>query len=253
MPSPARAVRDRTAAKVLIEREGATTAAIYPEDSPEARQYAILMAELQNDLVEVKQNRSREAETAAKLEKLPKYTAHIDAAMETMAQTGLALQDEIFARIMVWEFDVGNFERALQMASFMLQYEIPMPANFAKTDTATFIVRQLSDAALAAQVRGTPIDIALLIRAEEKTRDYDMPDQARALLHKALATAYKDLAKSLEADSNDDTAKAAGYKSALFEAYSNFDRAFALDDKCGVKQDLERTKAKLDKLTTAKE
>ena len=83
----------------------------------------------------------------------------------------------------------------------------------------TALVDEISNAALTAQRTGAEFDTRVLERLQALTADDDMPDQARAKLHKALGVQYK----------------AAGR---FADAIREFSRALELHDGAGCKRDL---------------
>ena len=76
-----------------------------------------------------------------------------------------------------------------------------------------------------------------------------MPDQVRAKLHKAMGLHLVRTATA--ADDNPETVPAGAAKAARAAALDHLRRALALNDKCGVKKDIERLERELKKATEA--
>lgn len=164
---------------------------------------------------------SMEKKAEFKREALPEYTPYVEAALK-----GDGPIDEIVSTVMVWLIDTGDFDGALPIAEAMISRGGDMPEAY-KRDPGTVIADEIADAFLKAGDEATQRpSLELLERVAEITAENDMPDQARAKLHKAIGYAQRE----------------AGH---LEPALGNLERALQLHDKVGVKKDIERLQSKL--------
>ncbi|KAF0182581.1 MAG: phage P2 small terminase subunit gpM-like protein [Hyphomonadaceae bacterium] len=236
--SPAQRFKAMAQANLSAADVSGEQAAPRPETGEAATEYGLLMAELQQDLHEISALASQELKSVEKAVRAPKYDVHIDAAIAAMDENGKALQDEIFTRLMVWHFDIGNYDRALQMGEYVIKFGLQMPPKFERTPQA-FITESLADLAINAQVTKIEFPLPPLQKCEQVMEGLDMPDQTRAKLHKALGYGFQNLADKIE-KKEVETEVAGGLIAAKQEALRHFQRAFELDKFIGIKKEIER-------------
>jgi hypothetical protein len=159
-------------------------------NTPAARAAATISMRLRHDIQRLKQIKSIDRKIAAKREMLPEYQAWCDGLLDAgrraetreLEPTGA---DDVLPTIMVWCLDVGDWTRALMLASFVLRFSIPMPKRYER-DAATLVLELVADAALKAQARGDAFPLYVLEAVELLTEGIDMHDQPRAKLLKAI-------------------------------------------------------------------
>ncbi len=137
---------------------------------------------------------------------------------------------------MLWRLDVGDLAGALAIAEYALRHGLDAPDRFER-DTPSIVAEQLAEEAIklleaaardeADQGRTAAELVMHLGRAEALTRDADMHDPVRAKLEKALGYAYRDKG---------------GHAA---EALEHLRRALELNDRAGVKKDIERLEREL--------
>lgn len=245
--SPAAIMRQQKLARLEIENNGAAgLAAERSETGDGATEYELLLAALGEDEAALKRIQGTERKEAAKLSLISKYDPHVDATLAAAADTGTAVQDEIVAMMMIWRFDIGDFDRGLDIAEHMLRHGLRLPAikNFQRTP-ATIICEQAAEAALKADSVDKDFDVAILHRAAQLTADFDMPDQVRAKM--AKATALHILRQAEQEDENGESSAAGKPKAARVLALELLRRALELDKNSGVKKQIERTESWLKK------
>lgn len=183
----------------------------------------LMLAKLYADSQTLRGIQSTEAKIAKKRELLPDYLPYIDGILQADA---VPVPDNVLMTVMVWALDVADYKLALRIAGHALEHNLPMPDRF-KRNAATLLAEQVADAQLAATTKGDALDGELLVDVAAMVDGKDMPDQVRAKLFKALGNFYE----STDASS-------------ALECYT---RAFALDNRVGVKKELERLQRKLGK------
>ncbi len=131
-------------------------------------------------------------------------------------------------RVMLWRIDAGDLAGAIAIAKYAIKHGLTPPDQFER-GTAAIIAEEVADQALK-QLEAEDVDSSALllhlIDVELLTREADMHDQIRAKLHKALGYACR----------------ATGQ---LEDAQVNLERALSLNDRIGVKKDLERLEREL--------
>jgi len=176
--------------------------------------YELMLAKLATDKRRLKEIQSIERKIDVKREILPEYDDWVVSALDA----GRGGQDDVLTTVMIWCIDVGQYGPALDIAEYVLEHGLTLPDQYER-DVQTAIVDEISDAALAG-LRGGGFDgLEVLLRLEKLTQSLDMPDPARAKLHKAIGLC----------------AKAAGL---LPEAKVHLERALQLHDAAGCKRDL---------------
>lgn len=222
--SPARAHLQRMAAAqpAAPARAGATTT-----------ESELLMAQLYEHTKQLKAIKSVEKKIEAKRAFVPAYDVYLDAAIA--ADTGA--QDLIFTTLLVWNIDAGRYERAIDLAAYALRHGLRLPDQYQR-DVPTLLADEFSTAALSGTMPEGQ-QVGLLARVGQLTDGADMPDQARAKLHKAVGYALIGKHGSAEPDlgrvSEGEARMAAAHLS----------RALALNPQAGVKKDLERLARRL--------
>jgi len=216
MTSPARRHFQRVSAAQAAGDAGET-----PMQGPA---YELMQAALFEDYRRLKSTQSMERKAEIKREILPKYADYVDGVLEA----GQGAQDDVLMRVMLWRIDAGDIAGAVTIARYALTHDLNPPDQFERS-TAAIIAEEVADQGLK-QLDEEDADVLALLKqlidAEIMTRQADMHDQVRAKLFKALGYAQR----------------AAGQ---LVEAQSSLERALALNDKVGVKKDLERIEREL--------
>jgi hypothetical protein len=188
--------------------------------------HQLMLAALIEDRRRLKDIQSIERKIEVKRELLPNYAAYVSGVLES----GQGAEDEVLMTVMIWSFDTGELAAGLQIAEYAMRHELNPPDRYERStpaivaeEVATEALRQLAD-------ENADVDalLAALERTETLTREADMHDQIRAKLHKASGYAFR----------------AAGLGAA---ALDHLKRALELDERIGVKKDIERLDRELKK------
>lgn len=221
MPSPAQRHYQRAiAATAPAGRAGAAG------QSAERNAYELMLAKLHTDRARLRDIQSIERKIEVKAELLPEYDAWVDGALSA----GTGAQDDVLMTVLVWYIDVGQFGRALDVAEHALAHGMTLPDQYDR-DIPTLLVDEIADSALARQRDGEAFDAQVLVRLHTMTEGRDMPDPARAKLHKALGNALRTEEPQ--------------------EALGHYRRALELHEHAGVKRDISALEAELKKAASA--
>ncbi|BCB61612.1 bacteriophage terminase endonuclease subunit [Halomonas sp. A020] len=203
-----------------FERVSAALAAADAGEAPmQGEAYELMQAALFEDYRLLKSTQSMERKAEIKREILPKYAEYVSGVLEA----GQGAQDDVLMRVMLWRIDAGDLAGAIAIAKYATKHGLTPPDQFER-GTAAIIAEEVADQALKQLDEEGADTTALLVHlvdVEALTRDADMHDQIRAKLHKALGY----------------TCRATGQ---LDDAQHHLERALALNDRIGVKKDLER-------------
>lgn len=243
--SLARAHRERIKAKLLAQQQGLPTSAPsapeIDESDPAASEYRQLQAALHNDLRTLHEIQSVQEKIARKREMIDTYLPWVNGALEAGAE-GRAVQDEIVVTVMIWALDIQNWPLALDLGEHVLKHGLALPSRHKRTP-ATVIAEEVADAAKE-DMASVPFDI--LQRTGDLVEGYDMPDQVKAKLLRALGLLLADQAEHFDPEAEN---AIAGGKPALIEAaLVSLRNAVRHDKNVGVKkqiEQLERTAKKL--------
>lgn len=196
---------------------------------------ARLLVQLQDDRRRLKLLQSTERKIELKRELLPTYAGWCQGVMAGGRGERGPL-DEIFTTVLVWTIDVGDFIAALPMAEHVLVYDLAMPPQITRT-AATFVVEEIAEAAVRAYDAGGdaaaafPAAVLPMVQDLIETLDSDIPDPVQAKLHKALGRA---IMAGASPDDGDDL------KARQAQTLACYLRALELDEKVGVKKDVEK-------------
>ncbi|MGE6776348.1 phage terminase small subunit [Vreelandella titanicae] len=214
------------------ERVSAALAAADAGESPmQGEAFELMQAALFEDYRRLKATQSIERKIEIKREILPNYAEYVAGVLEA----GQGAQDDVLMRVMLWRIDAGDLAGAIAIAKYAIKHGLTPPDQFER-GTAAIIAEEVADQALKQldeEGADTTALLGHLIDVELLTRDADMHDQIRAKLHKALGYACR----------------ATGQ---LEDAQVNLERALALNDRIGVKKDLERLERELKQNAAAK-
>lgn len=237
MTSLARRHRERAlaaqAGQATASAAATGQATAMPDTGDVASEYRALYAVLQDNLRSLSDIQSIEGRNPIKREMAETFRAWVDGALAAGAD-GTAAQDEIVAQMMIWAIDYRDFERALDIGEHVLRFGVKLPERYLRTP-ACLLAEEIATAVLAEPQLAS---LEHLVRLDGLTSGYDMPDQARAKLLKALGRAYAKAAEDFDPEA--DSAPAGGKAALLHAALEAFKRALQLNKTIGVKKDIER-------------
>ncbi|CAL4868198.1 hypothetical protein MMA231_02473 [Asticcacaulis sp. MM231] len=247
--SPVEAHRARVFAAAAIAAGATGTAPARPETGPEATEYDLLRAQLGEHMHQLSAEKSVERKIAAKRQMIDAYDAHVLGVLEAAKETGKAVQDEIFATIMVWRLDIGDYGMALEMAEHVLKHKLSLPERYTRS-AATLIAEEIATAGLLAVTLKQDFQIPVLQRTFDLTDapENNVNDIVRAKLQKALGLHFLRLADSIEEAAD---GPAGAKRAAYAQALHHLDRAFQLNKKSGTQKERERLMKLLEKMPIA--
>jgi hypothetical protein len=208
-------------------------------------QYELMLYQLAEDRRRLKQLQSIKSKIELKKQLLPAYQAWIDGVLAG----GKGGQDDVLTTVLVWQIDVGEYEQALRIAQYVVQFNLTLPDQYQR-DIPTMLLDEFAGAYLHGKLAEVPeLAVTVLEQVNELTLNKDAPDQARAKLYKALAYAQIaaiDLSNDHDADKSKEVLAGAALTMAK-AANDNLHKALALFAGVGVKKDIERLERRLKK------
>ena len=184
--------------------------------------YEMQLAKLYDDKRRLKEIQSIERKIDVKREVLPDYDEWVAGALEG----GRGGQDEVLVTVMIWRIDVGDYDGALRIAHYVITHDLVLPDQYERT-VATFLVDEITDAALDEQKNDKRFPLQLLLELQSLTATCDMPDQVRSKLYKAIGT-------ELHSQGN------------LVDAKQHYERALELNERAGVKRFIDTINKELE-------
>ena len=215
-----------------------------PAPTPALTERAALLQQLGEDLRTLSEIQSVERKIEAKRTMVARYADWCAGAISAApAQPGE--QDDLLTTVMIWLIDIGDWPRALAIAAYVLTHGIALPERYKRTP-GTLVAEEVAAASLA-DVEA--VDFPTLAAAALLTDSHDMPDQVRAKLAKAAGRRLHHDAAHFDSEAPD---AVAGGKAALLDAaIAAMRRALKLDEKCGVKKDIETIEREIRNLAPA--
>lgn len=205
--------------------------------------YELMLCKLADDRRRLKSIQSVQTKIDIKATLLPEYKEWIDGVLAS----GRGAQDDVISTVLVWHIDVGDYDRALQIAAYALQHKFTLPDQYSR-DIPTMLIDEFSGAYLNGKLSNEPAyAVEVLSAVGHLTESLDAPDQARAKLHKALG--YALIAVIDKADPTDIAPTLIDQANA---ALVNFKRALELFEHVGVKKDIERLERRIKRATDPK-
>jgi hypothetical protein len=226
----------RHKARVLAELAAASAE---PGGPTTGSQYELQLYQLAEDRRRLHALQSIKSKIVLKAQLLPNYHAWVDGVLAA----GKGGQDDVFATVLVWSIDAGDYERAVQMAGYAMTHKMTLPDQY-KRDIPTMLVDEFSEAYLHGKLAEDPaLAVKVLAQIGNLTEGSDVPDQARAKLYKALGYALLVLA-----DGDDDKRDLVGQPLIHAQsAHSHLQHALELFQGVGVKKDIEILERRLKK------
>lgn len=229
----------RHMARVLAQQEAQRTAAADPFGGASGGQHQLMLAQLHAHQRQLKDIQSTEKKIEAKHKLLPQYQEYLAGVLAADA----GMQDPVVTTLLVWLLDTGHYPPALELAAYCLRHKLQLPDRFNR-NVPTLLLDEVSDAALKGQLHGVDA-LAILAQVDLLTHGLDAHDQARAKLHKAIGWAA--MGKTHTQDLNADEIKQLQLDK-VHIALQHLQRATTLNDKAGVKKDVERLERRLKEL-----
>lgn len=197
---------------------------------------AELESQLRADILEMKSMESMQHRAFAKKYKVPKYWHHVSG----IISQNQAINDNITRLMLIWSFDAMLIDQFLQIAAYMVKFNIPMPEDF-NTSLSSFIT-----------------DSGRVMTAYESNDQFKAITATQAESIHELITSITEPERQPNDDSYSKFLKELGKKvetlesiSALKRAKEYYEKALQLNEKVGVKQDLARVIKKIEELETA--
>ena len=190
-----------------------------PSQTGDHTAYELQLVQLAEHKRQLKAIQSIEKKVELKHKLVPDYDAYIDGILEANAGGN----DEVVTTLLLWMLDTANYDRALEIAEYCLRHSLATPDAHQRT-MGTLIAEEVADAYL----KTSEVPPGILQRVMVMTADQDMPDQVRAKLLKALGYQFR--------ESGDSAA-----------ALAHLEQALKLNDKSGVKKDIERLNREIKK------
>lgn len=201
--------------------------------------YELMLYKLADDRRRLKQIQSIQRKIEVKASMLPEYRDWVDGVLAA----GKGAQDDVIASVLVWHIDVGDFERALQIAEYAVTHKMTLPDQYSR-DIPTMLIDEFSGAYLNGKLADDPENaVNVLTKVSDLTDGCDTPDQAKAKLCKALA--YALIAKVDKVDAVEIALEARGDAA---RANMLLHQALGLFESVGVKKDIERLERRLKKV-----
>lgn len=226
--TPAQKFRQRMLAQEKAQQ--AKAAGGDPHGSPLGSEYQLMLARLaehKRKLADIKANEKKAEYKASAI-------GDFDGWVEGVLEANSGEPDDILSTMLAWNVDAGNFEQALVLAAYALNYGLKMPDQFNRS-VPEFLMDEFSKAAAAGRMENAS---DLLARLIDLTSKADTHDQPRAKLYQAHAFS---LIGRLDATST--TYKVENAKitpQTALTALTELKRARELYDKVGGVKDIEK-------------
>lgn len=153
-----------------------STAAADSKTRPDASLYELMMAQLYEHRMQLKNIQSVETKAKKKAEILAEYTPYLEGVLA--ADSGI--EDEVLMYALIWHIDAGLYDKALPLITYALKHDLTPPDKFQRT-LACIVAEDIAEAALKHEM-----DFAILKQVSFMVGGKDMPDPVKAKLHKAI-------------------------------------------------------------------
>lgn len=220
-------------ASMLRKQAAAASQAAAQTGAASGSAYELMQAQLYQHTRTLKMIQSVERKVEAKRGFLSDYWPWVDGVLS--ADKGG--EDVVFTSVFVWAIDAHEYQRALDMGAYILKHGLKLPDRYQR-DAATTLMDEFADASLKPGGIVNGPQLGDLCRVAELTAGFDVPDQARAKLYKAMGYAV-----AKRQDANDKFTELT--KTETTQALALLTRAVELHRECGAKKDIERLDRRL--------
>lgn len=221
-----------------VSHRAATAPSEPKPDTAAGQEYSALRVLLHDNLITLADTASIEARNPMKAEFAKAFADWIEGVLAAGEQ-GLAAQDEILVTNMVWAIDYRDIDYALRLGAHVLKFNLVLPERYNRTP-ACFLAEDIATVALN---QHELVTLEQLLQVLAMVEGADMPDPAKAKLHKAIGRAYRRKADTF--DPSDDNAPAGGKAAYTAEALAQMQRALELHRDAGVKTDIKELERQL--------
>ncbi|WP_287601200.1 phage terminase small subunit [Thiothrix sp.] len=170
-------------AQVVAGNKPASVAA----PAPLNQQDRLMLVALESDLYRIKEIQSHARRNEVKkAELLPRYRAYL----EDLLVSSQPRTPAIIVRNLIWAIDTADYDWALRLGLFAVAHQLPTPEGF-RRDIRNLFVGDMATAALELQKNSQIVIIDWLFNLEGMSKKWDLIDEVRADLYKALAQEYE--------------------------------------------------------------
>lgn len=203
----------------LVEKQASEST----PDRPTGDAYEMHLASIIEDTRRLHDIQSIERKVEAKRELLPNYEEYVKGVLDAAP----GQQDEVLMTLMVWYLDVGDLATGLDIAEYAVTHGLETPDRYQRS-TANLVAEQVADSVLKLDENAEDKETVReqVLRTVEWFAEADMHDQVKAKLFKALGYLDRDTGRTED-------------------AITALERALDLNDRVGVKKDIEALKKEL--------
>lgn len=217
MKSPARKHFERTAAA----KAAGNAVSGKPQTGEQYELHSRALWEARQSLKGIK---SRQAKIEKKSQLLPEFMPYVNGVLEA----GKGAQDSVLMTMLVWCIDTGELEKALEIGEYAVKHQLDTPDEFDR-DTVTILAEEIAES-VRMKLEQEGADAEALANIMSRTlaivEGHDMHDQVAAKLHKSAGYALRE----------------SGH---LEDALEELNTALSLNDRAGVKQDIQQLEKQL--------
>ncbi|MGQ7261210.1 phage terminase small subunit [Vreelandella sp. V005] len=197
-----------------------------PGEQQQGEQYELYNRALYEATRSLKDIKSIEHKVEKKRELLPDFMPYVDGVLGE----GKGAKDDVLMTLMIWCIDTGDYEKALQIGAYAVKHNLDTPDRYAR-NTVSVLAEEIAEGVkiqLAKEDADADALANVMARAVAIIGDADMHDEIKAKVHKYYGYALR------AAEDNEG-------------ALAQLKRALELNDKIGVKQDIQRLESAIKK------
>ncbi len=166
-------------AKKLAKHQSKAGVVVPHRKATESEKMLAMLNKHREHLSSIKSIAKRNEEKATLL---PEYEHYIAGVLE--ANTGE--QDPVIAELMVWCLDAKEYDKAMEVATYVIEHDLAMPRRF-EHDAVTVVAREMAQAYLEDEAPGAENLATAIVLLEDK----DIADKVAAKLYKAYAVSIE--------------------------------------------------------------
>ncbi|WP_249963572.1 phage terminase small subunit [Histophilus somni] len=145
--------------------------------------YELHLDLLANQKRQIKNAKSFSLKNELKMQFLPEWEAYLQGVLNANA----GVQDQIIGQLMIWCIDVAEYDRAIEIATYMLKHNLALPEHFSR-DLEDAFAEEMANAWINCDPH--LVSLSQLERVAVLVQGLDMVDEVSAKLNRALGEAY---------------------------------------------------------------
>lgn len=170
--------------KRYLERKAALEAAQTPRAAVPrgGGVYGEMVVKLAGHRRQLKEKQSVQGKIALKRDFLPQYADYVAGVLSA----GQGAQDDVLITVMLWRYDVGDWQGASDIATYAMCHRLAMPKGWSRSLPCTVLELPVDAVKKGEAPEDRDLVVSTIATMLDLTASEDMPDEVRGKAYKVL-------------------------------------------------------------------